>query len=55
VLFRRNSTWQGTVGWKEKRCQVSFRSFMELLLLMHEAVARSGQWEKEPVKKTHTA
>jgi len=28
---------------------------MELLLLMHEAVARSGQWEKEPVKKTHTA
>ncbi len=56
VLFRRNSTWQGTIGWKEKRCQVSFRSFMELLLLMHEAVARSGQWQKEPVKKkTYTA
>ena len=55
VLFRRNATWQGTISWKEKRCQVSFRSFMELLLLMHEAVARSGQWEKEPVKKTHTA
>ena len=56
VLFRRNATWQGTIGWKEKRCQVSFRSFMELLLLMHEAVARSGQWQKEPVKKkTYTA
>ena len=26
-----------------------------VVLLMHEAVARSGQWEKEPVKKTHTA
>lgn len=56
VLFRRNATWQGTIGWKEKRCQVSFRSFMELLLLMHEAVARSGQWQKESVKKkTYTA
>ena len=51
VLFRRNATWQGTIGWKEKRCQVSFRSFMELLLLMHEAVARSGQWQKKTVKK----
>ena len=56
VLFRRNAPWQGTIGWKEKRCQVSFRSFMELLLLMHEAVARSGQWQKESVKKkTYTA
>ena len=56
VLFRRNATWQGTIGWKEKRCQVSLRSFMELLLLMHEAVARSGQWQKESVKKkTYTA
>ena len=51
VLFRRNATWQGTISWKEKRCQVSFRSFMELLLLMHEAVARSGQWQKKTVKK----
>ncbi|MDU3397046.1 MAG: hypothetical protein E7F15_08375 [Clostridiales bacterium] len=38
VLFKRNGTWQGTIGWREKRIQVSFRSFLEILLLIHEAV-----------------
>lgn len=47
ILFRRNATWQGTVSWKEKRCQVNFRSFMELLLLMQEAVGRTGEWIQE--------
>lgn len=47
VLFRRNATWQGTICWKEKKRQVNFRSFMELLLLMHEAVADSGAWGNE--------
>lgn len=47
ILFRRNATWQGTVSWKEKRCQVNFRSFLELLLLMQEAVGRSGEWKKK--------
>lgn len=42
VLFRRNSTWQGIVFWKEKQCQVNFRSFMELLFLMQNAIVRSG-------------
>lgn len=45
VLFRRNATWQGTISWKEKRKQVSFRSFLELLFLMEEA-AVSGNWEE---------
>lgn len=47
VLFRRNSTWQGTICWKEKKSQVNFRSFMEMLLLMHEAVADAGAWDSE--------
>lgn len=47
ILFRRNATWQGTVRWKEKRSQVNFRSFMELLLLMQEAVGRTGKWIQE--------
>ena len=48
VLFRRNGTWQGTLSWKEKHQQVSFRSFLEMLLLMHEAVDELGEWKKEP-------
>lgn len=44
ILFRENATWQGMVSWKEKRCQVKFRSFMELLLLMQEAVGSTGEW-----------
>lgn len=47
VLFRRNATWQGTICWKEKRRQVSFRSFLELLLLMQEAAADSQGWNEE--------
>lgn len=46
VMFRRNATWQGTICWKEKRRQVSFRSFLEMLLLMQEAVADSEGWDE---------
>ena len=47
VMFRRNATWQGTICWKEKRCQVSFRSFLEMLLLMQDAVFYSESWNEE--------
>ena len=47
VTYRQNATWQGTICWKEKRGQVSFRSFLEMLLLMQEAVADSGGWNEE--------
>ena len=42
VLFRRNDTWQGTVCWKEKGEQASFRSFLELLMMVDSAVRRAG-------------
>lgn len=48
ILFRRNATWQGTICWKEKRCQVSFRSFLEMLLLMQDAALCSEAWDEEP-------
>lgn len=55
VLFRRNSSWQGTVTWKEKRQQVSFRSFLELLLLMQEAVSCLDGWNhKEDIRENRT-
>lgn len=47
VLFRRNATWQGTICWKEARCQVNFRSFLELILLMQNAVIGSEDWKED--------
>ncbi|MBS6955259.1 MAG: hypothetical protein KH230_18735 [Enterocloster asparagiformis] len=40
VLFWKNGTWQGTACWKEKGEHASFRSFLELLLMMDSAVRR---------------
>ena len=42
VLFRQNASWQGTVRWEEGGQEESFRSVLELLLLMNSAVP-SGQ------------
>jgi len=38
VLFRQNSSWQGSVTWMEGRREQSFRSVLELLLLMDNAL-----------------
>ena len=39
VLFRQNASWQGSVIWQEGRQEESFRSVLELLLLMHSALS----------------
>lgn len=38
VLFRQNASWQGTVTWMDKNREESFRSVLELLLLMDSAL-----------------
>jgi hypothetical protein len=38
VLFRRNNTWQGSVRWVEGQKEESFRSVLELLMLMDSAL-----------------
>ena len=38
VLFRQNASWQGTVLWTEGRREQSFRSVLELILLMDSAM-----------------
>ncbi|MBO5339656.1 MAG: hypothetical protein J6A62_01495 [Oscillospiraceae bacterium] len=43
VLFRQNASWQGTVTWLEGRREQSFRSVLELLLLMDSAIQAQGQ------------
>lgn len=40
VLFRQHSSWQGLLFWKEQHREQSFRSVLELILLMDSALRR---------------
>ena len=50
ILFRQNASWQGFVSWVEGRREESFRSVLELLLLMNSAMECG-----EPVRGTAKA
>ena len=39
VLFRQNTSWQGTVKWAETGQEEAFRSVLELLLMMDSAMS----------------
>lgn len=41
VLFRQNTSWQGCVSWLETGREESFRSVLELVLLMNSALETS--------------
>ena len=43
VCFQRNSTWQGTILWMEKNETQNFRSMLEMLKLMDEALLDGGE------------
>ena len=54
ILFRQNASWQGSVRWINTRQGQSFRSVLELILLMDNAlVSRSAQ--KEHIHKREAA
>lgn len=38
LLFRQNASWQGSISWHEGNCEESFRSVLELLLLIDSAL-----------------
>ncbi len=38
VLFRQHSSWQGILQWREKKMEQSFRSVLELVMLMDSAL-----------------
>ena len=42
VKFMQNSTWQGQIHWVEKDQKQNFRSALEMLKLMDEALAEGG-------------
>jgi len=39
IRFRQNATWQGHIVWVEKNLKQNFRSDLEMLKLMDEALA----------------
>ena len=41
VLFRQNASWQGAVSWLEGGREESFRSVLELILLMDSVLAEA--------------
>ena len=42
VKFMQNSSWQGEIHWVEKSKKQNFRSALEMLKLMDEALAESA-------------
>lgn len=47
VQFRQNATWQGTVTWAEKNQTSHFRSALELLKMVDEALQSEAAAEGE--------
>ena len=43
VEYSQNTTWQGQVVWAEKNKSVRFRSALELIKLMDEAISGGAQ------------
>ena len=42
ILFRQNAGWQGLIKWCEGGCEESFRSVLEMLLLMNSALEKEN-------------
>lgn len=38
VIYRQNASWQGQIIWEEKKMKMSFRSTLELMKLMDNAL-----------------
>lgn len=47
VLFRQNSTWQGSIKWLETGDETKFRSTMELVNMMDKAICSQLAIEDE--------
>lgn len=50
ILFRQNASWQGSVRWVEGSQEESFRSVLELIMLMDNALSYSENKSKN-IKK----
>lgn len=51
VKFRRNASWQGQIQWVDKSMTKTFRSTLELIRLIDNAIEQTGEsitWEEPP-------
>ena len=39
ILFRQNASWQGSIRWLEEKQEQHFRSVLELIILMDNALS----------------
>lgn len=47
VLYRQNSSWQGTIQWLDESKTLSFRSMLEMIHLMEEAIHMDAAHERD--------
>ena len=53
ILFRRHSSWQGTLHWRETGMEQSFRSVLELVILMDSALRSLEIRQDGPFRKNY--
>ena len=49
LIFRQNASWQGSITWLEGEVEQSFRSVLELILLMDSALMEGKREAKKPI------
>lgn len=47
IQYRHNSSWQGRILWLDTKKTVLFRSFMELAMLMQEALVEGNSVDQQ--------
>lgn len=62
ILKRTQNNWKGEIRWLEGRKTIAFRSLLEMILLLHEALEEQGlsardcnlrSWEQEIEEKNN--
>ena len=46
IQFQQNTSWQGTIQWLDGKQTKSFRSLLELILLINDTMEKSGSSEE---------
>lgn len=57
VKFRRNASWQGQIQWVDKNMKKNFRSTLELIRLIDNAIEQTEDiitWEESPKDNEQT-
>ena len=47
ILYQQNNTWQGTISWADTKKEQNFRSALELIRLIDDAMQASPEEKQE--------